>query len=207
MRLRLLALASILAVGSSPLLADSFAPYPTVGSIAPTTTVAFTGGSSITGYFYDHAAAFSDTISIYNLTKGSFLTPTTVFPNQTTPIGTEVTFTAQSGSSLNIGDILVFELTSATFPGNVFASDPTFSTDGINHAYMTPFNGWVGTVPNVTGTFVSLEDLPLNVSDLDYNDSRFVFTNIAATPEPSSFIMLGTGLIGAAGALRRKFAR
>ena len=51
---------------------------------------------------------------------------------------------------------------------------------------------------------------PLSGSDLDYNDDTFVFTNIdppSATPEPSSFALFGTGLLGAAGLIRRKFAR
>src|SRR5207248_9349367 len=40
-----------------------------------------------------------------------------------------------------------------------------------------------GTIPN--GTFVSFEDLPNGrgyVSDWNYNDEDFVFTNVSATP-------------------------
>jgi hypothetical protein len=53
-----------------------------------------------------------------------------------------------------------------------------------------------------------MEDLPNGQSDFDYNDDTYVFTNIAAapTPEPSSFALFGTGLLGVAGVLRRKFA-
>ena len=211
MRLHLLALASILAAASSPLLADSFAPYSTPGSTAPTNIVTFTGGSSVIGYFNGQGAAFTDTISVYDVTSGSFLTPTNAFDNQTTAIGTQVNFTAQPGSTLNAGDVLVFQLKDGSFPGDVYASDPAYSTDGINHAYMTPFSGFVGSVSDVSGVYVGMEDLPANLSDLDYNDDTFVFSNVQATPaptpEPSSILMFGTGLIGAAGALRRKFAR
>jgi len=108
MRLPLLLLASLLAAGSSPLLADSFTPYPTVGSVAPTSVVTFAGGTGITAYFYSVSAADTDTISVYDETTHSYLSPAGVFNNQApATVGTTVTFTS---STLEAGDVLAFEL-------------------------------------------------------------------------------------------------
>jgi hypothetical protein len=210
MRLSPIALASILAIGTTALHAASFTPYSNVGSpITTSTNATFTGanGTGINAYFYSVSASDTDTISIFDVRTGTFLTPTNAFNNQSpSTADTMVTFTS---STLQNGDTLVFDLFNTSFPGDVFSSNTATSPDGDSHAYLTSFNGTIGSFGTIVGTYVGMEDLPKGQSDFDYNDDTFVFTNVAAapTPEPSTFALLGTGLLGAAGALRRKFSR
>src|SRR5271170_322893 len=215
MRLSLLALASILAAGSSPLLADDI-PYAGVGQLAPANALTASATGTVVGYFAGSSAGDNDTIELWDKTQNTF--SGFVLPNHSSTVGDPTTFL-----SVNAGDTLVFILDNVSTGQNEDSvnnngTPTTWSTDGYNHAYTTAYTaGSIAGLPaGLTGTYVGMEDLavtgldPLTGSDLDYNDDTFVFTDIdpaSPTPEPASFVLFGTGLLGAAGVIRRKFAR
>jgi PEP-CTERM motif len=218
MRLTLPVLASLLAAGSlaavsTPLLADTI-PYANVGQLAPANSLTATATGTIVGYFAGSSAGDDDTIELWDKTQNTF--SGFILPNHSSTVGVATTFL-----SVNAGDTLVFiidNVSTGQYEDSVNngGTPTTWSTDGYNHAYTTEYTGGLPGLPaGLTGTYVGMEDLavtgikPLTGSDLDYNDDTFVFTDIdpaSPTPEPSTFVMLGTGLLGAAGALRRKFA-
>ena len=215
MRLTLSVLASIFAAGSlaiaaAPSFADDI-PYGNVGQLAPANSLTASATGTVVGYFGGSDAGDNDTIELWDVTQNTF--SGFLLPNHNSTVGAPTTFL-----SVNAADTLVFILSNdSTGQLEDSVNDngvPTaFSTDGYNHAYT---GGISGLPSGLTGTYVGMEDLavtglkPLSGSDLDYNDDTFVFTNIdppSATPEPSSFALFGTGLLGAAGLIRRKFAR
>jgi len=202
-----LALASLVA-GSSALLADPIS-YAHAGSIATTTTFTVATTGDLTGTFVFSNAGGTDFLRLINLTTGS--ASGYFFNNHTTATGT-----MQNFGQFNAGDLIAIDIYNQT-NNQTFSTDPSRSIDGVNHGYAAQFTG--GVINGVTlpaGIYVGLEDLPFGRSDMDYNDDTVLFNNIiiatptppvvsvAHAPEPGTLLLLGTGMLGAAGALRRR---
>jgi PEP-CTERM motif len=200
----LILLMPLLAIASIPALAGCI-PYCNVGTIPPTNTFIASVTGTITGYFIQGGAAsgggaadldFVAMLDVNTSTMSAYL-----FNNQTSLPGDTANF-----GSVTAGDTLVFFLQNQSL-SQIFASQPSLSSDGINHAYATAFAGGVlngATIP--AGTYVGMEDLPACCSDFNYNDDSFVFVGVSSstTPEPGTLVMLGSGILGLAGIMRRK---
>jgi hypothetical protein len=198
----------VLLGAASPVRADSI-PYANVGQVAPTNTFIAISTGYVSGYFVQGGAAsggtaaFTDVVGLLDLTTGTF--SGWRFNNQTTKPGTMANF-----GRVNAGDTLAVMILDVIPPLGMYSSDSAWSSDGINHAYAAywtggPLNG--ASIP--AGLYIGMEDLPIWISDLNYNDDSFVLTDVrmaSSVPEPVSLLLFGIGILGLAALSRRKHA-
>ena len=88
-----------------------------------------------------------------------------------------------------------------TFDGSdvtfLLGNGDSFTQGSTAAGYLTPDLFSVTDTPFTT-VLITSPDFVLNINNITYNGS--------ATPEPGTLIMLGSGVLAAAGAIRRRFA-
>jgi hypothetical protein len=161
-------------------------------------TYSFTAAQTgdVVAYFAGANAMFSNTIS---LIVNGVDTKLSGLNNHTSSYGDSLNF-----GSVKAGDSLVFGLNVLTTNRQWF-SNAALNSDGTNHVFSSSF---AGDTHIPVGTYIGFEDKVAKNSDFDYNDLKFVFTNVAvqAVPEPETYGMLLAGLGLVAFMARRKRA-
>ena len=196
--------------------ADSLT-YLTPGYPVLSTTITATSTGKVVATYLGGNTLGTDSVRLIDETTGTAFAY--VVSNGTATIGEKfVLGTVNQGDTLalQLVDTGLFDpeghyLSSGGTPNPVLSSDSTESTDGVSDVYVA--TGKSGAL------FADFEDIPRLpdaeypgsfYTDSDYNDVRLKLSDVtgssvtAVAPEPGTVVLLGTGVLSAAGVLRRR---
>lgn len=173
-----------------PVYPDVFTPNPALYTFTAATT------GDLIAYFTGSSASLTNELGV--LVNG---VDTNIHAFNT---GTASPGDMQNFGSVVAGDTLTFYIHVLDDDVKYF-SDKSLNADGDNHVWSTNYLGGDLDIP--AGTFVTFEDLPHGVSDYNYADLGFVFSNVltgTALPEPGTWGLMVVGIGAVGGAMRRK---
>ncbi len=180
-------------------------PYPNPGTPAPTQYITATNTGDVLATLFSAFGLDDDRIGLIDLTTG-YDSGYIVHTHQA-PLGTLYNF-----GHVNAGDQLEFYLknNNPVDAAQTFYSDPALSTDGYNHVYEYRLGEPDATGQIADATFLGFQDIPegfafsgdsFNASALEA--SNLTLSSVAPAPEPGTLTLLGTGVLGIAGMIRR----
>lgn len=201
-------LALLLVLAALTLVPFSFAsdciPYCDVGTIATPHSYYATTTGQVTVTFYGFQADFIDYVGIYNWNTDT--TSDSILFNQGGP---QIPITV----NVTAGDMVSFAFADATTRWIWDSEFYMYTPDGQNHVF---------GANKGSDVFLAFEDLMKSeAGDFDYNDLEVTVTNVTmvdwvappsyatlppwvATPEPTSLLLLGSGISGLALRMRKR---
>jgi hypothetical protein len=176
--------------GATQLAQAAIIPYPNIGTENPVTyTFTATASGDVVGYFAATTSAeYTEEVGL--MVNGVLTSNGYGLNNHSSSVGSSFDF-----GTVVAGDTLVFVLNVIDPPdavGTVY-SDPSMNASydggiGQNHVYSVAYDASSDLLdPSVpSGTYVAFEDLPATMSDWNYADDTFVFTDTSVTAVPEA---------------------
>jgi hypothetical protein len=154
-------------------------PYPNSGTPIPDfdAQLVYASGGDVVATFY-HGVSVGDHDVLY-------LNGTEIFDNQFNEIGDTVNL-----GTFAPGTLLNFTMQDFDTPNTWNMGSGSGNSDGAVHAYV------VDNFPTPGNTYVAWEDWPASMSDFNYNDLTFTFSNVEPGPVPEPSMLALASLSG-----------